>query len=155
MAQFKTLKELLNSRVLENAIEDALSDEVFEEVREVQKQHIISDVYAVYPSPYIYKRRGDEGGLADDDNIGSIVADKTLIMYNDTPKNDAYGINDIDKSLTEIIITGEGYMYRGHGTGAYLKPRDFVENTKQDLIQNKQHIKAMKQGLKNKGIDVK
>lgn len=154
MAKFKTLKDLLNSKILTDAIEDSLAEEVADIVCDIQLEHIQTDVYNAY-SPVIYSRRGDEGGLGDRSNIDVLVSDKELVIENNTSKDERYGINPTDKSLTEIIVTGDGYMFTGKGDGAYLQPRDFIGNTKEDLRQNKQHIKAMKKGLKRNGMNVK
>lgn len=138
---------------LTNKIQDALQKEVADAVSERMKMAIKVQVYDSY-SPKVYERRYDRGGLVDDSNIKPVARGNKLIVKNITMSNEEY----LPKGKKPYKIAGVIEYGGGKGYGEYdyygLRPRPFLEATRKDLIKNKQHISAMKVGLKRQGIDV-
>jgi hypothetical protein len=137
---------------LKAKVSETLQKEVFEEIRDVEIENINDIVYSVY-EPNVYKRRGSSGGIGDRENIQkNMVDDLTMEVTNDTPANLKH--KGTDKPLDILIERGHGnpYRYDYPSDGEYMKPRKFTEATINDLKQNKQHIKALKEGLKKRGL---
>ena len=152
MAEFTSIEALFAS--LQKQVNESLVEDVVPVVKDVLRENISSTVYSAY-SPKMYARRYNEGGLLDNENIHSkLVSDGTISITNDTPVNENYGGDDSTMSLTEQIIEGKGYNYILEGA-AYLEPRDFMEATREELIQTGDHISALKNGLRKKGFEVK
>ena len=152
MAEYSSYEALFAA--LQQSINETMVDEVATVAKETMQAEIQDVVYGVY-TPKVYERRYDNGGLIDEENYHSeLVADGTVAITNDTPINSAYGGDD-STSLTEQIITGQGYTYQGYGSGAYLQPRDFIAATEDDLIQTGAHVEALKVGLSKRGFEVK
>jgi hypothetical protein len=134
-------------------VSDTLRTNVFEEVKKVEQEHIQSDVYDVY-SPFVYERRGYSGGIIADENIILTEIDNFNIEVVNITDPNPYARDGatIDKFLPELIEYGNGndnyYDYPAPDA------RPYIANTKEDLAQNKQHIKAMCYGLKQRGIDI-
>lgn len=131
MADFKNLKDLYAH--LEKRKNQIIKNDIFQEVRETEKQYIEANVYDVY-DPTIYERRGDVEGLSDESNI--IIEElggETFAFKNITKAN------DYDVDLAPIIQDG----YEGNeeyfdaksvpGKPAYSQPRLFEEPTAQDM----------------------
>jgi hypothetical protein len=140
-----------------NAASDTLRTNVFKAVQKCEQKHIQEDVYNIYPNPKLYDRRGYSGGLIADENIILTEIDNLNIeIVNITDPNPDYN-GTTDKYLPDLVEHGEGYNgyhYDYPTDGSYMNSRPFIENTKEDLSQNKQHIKAMRDGLKQRGIDI-
>lgn len=150
MATYKNFDELL--AYLQKAVNDTLENEVADTVKQCMEQAIDVEVYSVY-TPIKYDRRGDAGGLGDTGNINAaLIEDGLLQVTNDTPLNNTYGINQSGKTLTEIVVTGEGYMYAFDPNAAYLDPRDFIGLTKRMLDEGKLAEVAVNKGLKRYGF---
>jgi len=157
------LKDL--QKTLQLKITKALENEVTNKVKDVMVKHIEDDVYSKYTpsrtSQNSYDRRGIDEGLADPSNIGGVMVGDTLEVFNATVGNPDITINDVTyqsqnegEYLTPIIEYGQGYDFSNDGNSGYEKPRPFVKNTRDELKQTKTHVKALKQGLKNQGINV-
>ena len=145
MPEIRNIKAL--EAYLQKYINDALQDEVTADVKAYMSDVVQVVVYDAY-KPREYIRRENNGGLSDQDNItGEIVSDGRLEISNDTPFN---GDNPYKDTLTEVIVTGEGYNYDS-GIGA----RDFIQDTKDVLASTKAHVDALKNGMKKRGFDVK
>ncbi len=143
MPTFKNLNSLFKHIVRQAS--ESLKDDVFIAVREVEREHINSDVYAVY-TPKVYKRRKDRGGLISRDNIiGQMLNSKTLSVTNKTLKDDG------SPNLAYRVEKG----IPGGGTAPWQNPRPFTENTIGELKISKKHIKALQKGLKKRGIKSK
>lgn len=148
---FKALTKELQKR-----IDKSLKNEVFEEIRDVEQQNIKEHVYGVY-QPKIYTRREDKNGLIDDKNIvGKLVKSGELEVTNITKPNPDYD-GTTDKNLPYLIENGHnahGYRYDYLHDLPYVYPRPFTEKTEEELIRTKKHVKALKDGLKNNGLNV-
>lgn len=159
----KSLKELQNA--LQDKIDYALLSDVSHTITEVMTDHIARDVYDVYSpvditNPHQYTRREDDGGLIDPNNINSSIEKNMLIVENNTIGVPEYGIGNKvfhsqnkNKEIAGVIETGKGYDI--HGWEYDGVPRPFIKNTRYDLANNKYHVKALKQGLKKQGLEVK
>ena len=154
MPDFKDMKTLMN--YVQKKVDLSLQNEVFKAVRDVEIEHIESDVYAEYPNPIDYERRKDDGGLTDLDNYECVVNNGTMYMTNTTNSNDEYGTEK--ENLIGLIEYGDNRGYgrydfpeeekkRKNKRYKYLKPRPFIQNTREDLEENKQHLFALKKGL--------
>ena len=85
-----------------------------------------------------------------EENMNAVlVKDGVIAVSNDTPFK---GENDSGKSLTEVVVTGQGYTYDYPYT--YNQPRDFIEATREDLIKTQAHVKALTDGLRKSGIKI-
>jgi len=157
------LKDL--QKILQEKITKALENEVTNKVKDVMVKHIEDDVYSKYtPNPNSqnsYDRRGVNEGLADASNIGGVMVSDTLEVFNAAVANpdiyidgNAYQSQNKGEYLTPIIEYGQGYDFSNDGNSGYEKPRPFVKNTRDELKQTKVHVKALKQGLKNQGVNV-
>ena len=154
----KSLQALKNE--LNKKITNALKEEVNNIVIDAMIEHINEDVYNVY-EPKFYQRRYTNDGLADISNIDSDVKHCVLAVQNNAIANPVIYIagkelksQNQGNFLTPIIETGNGYDFSSTTSGGreYLKPRPFVSNTNEDLKNNKQHITALKKGLKRQGV---
>ena len=83
---------------LKSDIKDTLSKEVFEEVRDIELEHVQRDVFDAY-RPKIYNRRSS-GGIDDPRNIVGQVDDMTLYVDNVTPYNPGYGTYNSGTTLS-------------------------------------------------------
>lgn len=155
MATVKGWEQL--TEALQKKVNATLEDNVFKAVKEVYLEHIESDVYDKY-TPKIYERRHQSGGLADEHNITGKMVEGTLEVMNIGMPNDSLFGKEFNSSyLTQFaswIENGDaGKVFGGDFSGEpWANPRPFTENTIKDLKQNKQHIKAFKEGLKSRGI---
>ena len=140
---FKNLDSLFD--YIENDIQDVMEHEVSAVVEEKLHDHVSSDVYGVY-TPKYYLRRMATGGMLDYANIDAKVErdgrEIKLTVRNVTPLDNKKTNYDLD----EIVV-------KGYGNQPF--PRDFYQNTIEDLIETKDCVRALKKGLKGKGYKVK
>ncbi|MEM4995020.1 hypothetical protein WKH56_20860 [Priestia sp. SB1] len=109
--------------------------------RQKLKDHILEDAYAAY-TPEVYERTGE---LLEDKNIETVlVGDGTLSVRSTR--------HDGERDVVEVIETGKGYSYAG--LDEKIGARPFTERTAQDLADG-DFEKALKDGLKAQGLDVK
>jgi len=157
MATYNNLGSLFAA--IKGAAREALQNEVYEKVKSVEENHISSDVYGAY-SPTMYERRGAGGGLLADENIiGEMVSDDTLSVRNTaSPSPSVLGTAYSPSSDT----TFAGWIENGevnnifNGTDApWTEPRPFTQNTVEELQQTKEHVQALKAGLRARGISCK
>lgn len=153
----KNLKEL--NKALREKIDVALLTDVAETVRDVMIDHIIQDVYEVY-DPSTYVRRNNNNGLMDGNNINASIEKDCLIVENNTLGSKYYTDDrklkisqNADKEIVGVIETGRGYDI--HDWEYDGIPRPFISNTREDIIDNQWHKKALKKGLEKQGLKVK
>ncbi len=158
-----TFKSYSQARAyVEKAVAAALAGDVNSAVQKVEKQTIRKTVYQAY-EPTVYKRRESLYDLE-----GSVIDGKTLEVRNtakpnaagvmagyDNPAYDGEVKASTGKDLVRTIEYG-GYSYNGgDGYDFYdVGPRPFIQTTVETLAAGKQHVAALKQGLKKKGITV-
>ena len=156
-----TFKSYSKARTyIEKAVSEALANVVNSAVQKVEKDVIRKTVYQAY-EPKVYQRRNSlynlEGTVA-----GKTLEVKTLAEPNgagmavgyDNPAYDGEVIKaSTNKDLARTIEYG-GYSYNGgDGYDFYdVGPRPFVQTTVETLAAGKQHVAALKQGLRRKGI---
>ena len=151
----KNSQELYNE--LMKMINESLKDDVAPIVKKVMLDRINEEVYKKYEPSY-YMRRGEDGGLADPDNIVSeIVYDGCLSVTNETLGREFYFYegepvrsDNADKPIAEIIETGEGYDYWDNAF-----PRPFMQSTVDKLKETDLVEIVLKKSLKMKGLEVK
>ena len=162
-----TIREALAkaNQQLMTKIDDAMTKEVFDEVRDEETTTIYSEVYKVY-TPRIYRRRGEYGGLGDPYNIeirGGVAKGGVMVVVNMTDPNPGGCTSDANvttgKNLPELVEFGDGYKFYRYDFpkrgAAYMGPRPFTAKTIENLKKSRAHISAMKAGLKRQGINVK
>lgn len=134
---------------LQKRINIAQTTDVATTVREEMKDQIEQEVYSVYTpdesKPNSYKRKKEDGGLTDDDNIDLYMTDTTTLVV----ESNRF---DGDKNVGEVVVTGKGYNYSFPYSG---RPRDYVEATRDSLETTGVHVKALKQGLQRQKLNVK
>ena len=135
-------------------IEDTLSKEVFEEVRDIEMEHVYRDVLSTY-SPKIYERRST-GGIDDIRNIVGYVKDMHLEVDNVTRFNDGYGTYNHGYGLAGVINEGEGGMSHLYYdfTGNFIQPRPFLDNTQEEIDKTDRVDRVLEKGMKRRGYDV-
>jgi hypothetical protein len=157
MVEFKSLKALNN--FLKKNIKSALQDEPPIAVKNLMRKHIMRDVYMVY-KPQVYVRRYNRDGLLSEKNIKiDNKRNNSVEIYNITKRNLRY----TNEYLAPVIEFGHEEAisrgYRGYSfpnpSRAYYHARPFIANTREDLIRNKQHVKAFQESLKRLGIKTK
>lgn len=147
---FKSFNDL--QKYIKKEIQASLIDEVAEVIKDEIQSSISDEVYASY-NPIVYKRRGyTNGGLGDKDTMDvQMFNDSTIKIISNAERNLDYkfaGIGyDVKKSFVENIV--EGY---GDRSTTWNRPRDFLEETRNNLKENKHHIEALKDSLEKKGI---
>jgi hypothetical protein len=155
--EFRSLKSL--EAYLKNKIKSAIQDEVPRKVKQTMQENILREVYLKY-SPKMYERRGNDGGLMDEENIiYNVLNSNTLEFMNVTKRN----LNFNNEYLAPVIEFGHREAqrrgYRGYSYPypkyAYFYPRPFIKSTREDLYKNKIHVEAFREGLKKFGITTK
>ena len=141
-------------------VDKALENEVGEYVKDVMQTVIKRDVYDVY-TPEMYHRRGEYGGLADQENMNAIAENGVLTVTNTTMAYPYVGMeqNTLSQNagqlLAPIIESGNGYDYSKWAHYGYGNPRPFMHNTEIELSNSKWAIEAMlAEGLIRQGIEV-
>lgn len=140
---------------LKSDIEDVMSKEVFEEVRNIEMEHIQSDVLNRY-HPKIYERRSS-GGIEDRSNISGKVRDMKLTVNNDTPYNSGYGTYNHGNTLATLLNEGSGGKHKIYYDfmGEFEQPTYFLENTQYEIDNTDRVKNVLTKGLKAKGYEVK
>lgn len=135
-------------------IEDTLSKEVFEEVRNIEMEHVRTDVLNTY-SPKIYERRST-GGIDDIRNIVGYVKDMHLEVDNVTQFNDGYGTYNHGYGLADLINEGDGGMSHLYYdfTGNFIQSRPFLDNTQEEIDKTDRVDRVLEKGMKRRGYDV-
>lgn len=142
---------LLND--IKSDIEDVLMDEVLDEVKSIELEHIKADVFSAY-TPKIYKRRGTEG-IDDPNNIIGEVKNMELEVDNITQFNDDYGSSNHGVGLAYLINDGDnlnGYYY--DYPGSFNLARPFLDNTIEEVEQTDSVENALKKGLEKRKYDI-
>ncbi len=140
---------------LKSDIEDTLSKEVFDTVRDIELWYIKRDVMNRY-QPQIYERRR-AGGIDDPSNIKGKVRDMELTVRNETSFNPGYGTGNRGNDLAVLINEGTGgksNLYYDY-VGEFERPTNFLENTQWDIDHTKDAENALNKGLKRRGYEIK
>lgn len=150
---YDDLDKLLDD--MKSDIEETLSKEVFEEVRNIELEHIATDVIASY-HPKVYERRSTEG-IEDYRNIICDVKDMELVVDNVTPFNPNYGTWNKGNNLADLINEGDGGKSRLYYdfNGEFRRPRPFLDNTQEEVDKSGRVERAFSKGMKKHGYSIK
>lgn len=159
MTAFKNLNQLFKH--VQKQLESAMNDEVADAVRHEQQKQIQKEVYDEYPYPYYYERRRfTDDGLQDIDvMVSEIKTTSNGVIL--SVVNLAKGQNQEHLYLAPLIEYGHSngygeyqYPYNRDSTAwKFLQPRPFTRATIEALERSGVHIRALKEGLKARGID--
>lgn len=135
---FKNLDSLFKH--IEKQVQDTMENEVADAVKDNMAEAVQTDVYNAY-TPMYYKRRMQNGGLIDKDNMEVTEIPNGISVRDVAPLDNGRR----DFSLDGIIV---------NGLGNQPFERDFYTETKERLSENNDHVEALKQGLKKRGFKV-
>lgn len=152
MAQFKDLSSL--EKYLTQVIGEISSNsmDLEDKMSETMREAVIDIVYNAY-SPTQYKRRGDDGGLSDTDNMIITSADmrngKVLLTF----ENITSGVDTLaGKRLDETINDGIKGNW-ANPNGSWSEPRPFIEETRERLQQKSGELaRELEKELKRAGF---
>ena len=130
---FFELREFLNYR-----IQQSLQNEVAQEIVAVMRRNIQKYVYNAY-TPTHYKRTYK---LLDRGSIQVQMVSRGLLKVRNY-RRDESGVKDVAK----IIETGSGYTWKGD-LDSRIGARPFHQKTMTELINNKNHVRAFRRGLR-------
>lgn len=138
---------------LKSDIEDTLMDEVLDEVKNIEIEHIEQDVFSVY-SPSIYERRSTDG-IDDPNNIVGEVRGLQLEVDNVAEFNNDYGTYNRGRGLADLVNDGEGKSgYYYDYPGEFERERPFIDNTIEEIQKTDSVENALAKGLKKRNYDV-
>lgn len=143
-----------------------------EEIKRTESDMVEQEVYNRYgpdsDEPWVYQRRGDNGGLADVGNMWHEAVESrgkvSMLIMNLTPPNPEFNDNDLKTGQVAMLVEGghgsRGLRYsstknRSGDAGKYLAPRSFQQKTIETLRNNKMHIQTLAFELRQKGLDTK
>lgn len=136
---FNNLNDLF--KYIEKDIQDAMMNEVADEVKDEMVNAVDTSVYRVY-DPVQYSRRYGNGGLGARENMQVTEIPDGISVRDIAPLDNGR----TDYELDDIVVNGLGRM---------PFPRDFYSECKEQLEITGNHKEALKQGLKNRGYNVK
>lgn len=148
-----------NLAQLENAVKGLIHDEMFfssnlqDTIAEVMHEKVKTNVYDAY-DPIHYKRRGNNDGLLDMDNMEftdvDVQGNGVKFTFENTAKTNGSGVL-ADKDLAPLIENGVEDSNK-----PWEQPRPFTEETAQNLQENKGELyDALRKDLKNLGLKVR
>lgn len=138
--KFNNLNDLFKK--IENDIQDTMMNEVAENVKDEMIDAVQTSVYSVY-DPVEYNRRYGKGGLGARENIKVDEIDNGIMLKDIAPLDNGR----TDYALDDIIVN--------RGVLGYPQGRDFYSETIEQMENNGRCIKALKDGLKKRGYEVK
>lgn len=161
MPRFKNTADLM--AYIRESVDTALTEDVFPVVQDTEVQAVKDVVYSTKTSGY-YQRRYDYEGIGDPYNIvikGGIAKNGILSVINITDPNGYLNGRSGDratmnKNLPYLIEHGHSQIGDpGYDYWQRPKARPFTEKTIERLDSSKEHVTALKKGLKRQGIAVK
>lgn len=130
-----------------------LKDNVFQDAKGKLVSHAQSDILDVY-NPKMYERKSS-GGIDDPENV----------IYEETGENEITVMNIAEPSPSVLGTPftpnsktvfsqwiNDGEVYPLWGNAPYTEERPFVDNATEEIKSTKSHVKAMKEGLRQRGI---
>lgn len=151
MLKFATLEEL--EFYIEEAINIAMESNVSQEVAKLLKDNTKKVVYDAYEPSY-YVRRGENGGLLDENNIQKTIdkTSHTLTMENIAKPKKLNAFDNPSTSLAYLIEYGRVPNIFNDQIYPWMFPRPFIRKTISDLQNGNVITKAMTNGLRANGI---
>ena len=147
---FTNLESL--KKYVQGEIMDIMENQLAQRIKQTMSEAVDDSVYNAISPPVMYQRRSYNFGLGDVRTMESgLVSDgdeMTLTVTSQATLNNRYGLNRSGKSLQEIVISGEGYMYPGE----HQQPRNFYETTRRKLFESDTIRKTLREELRRKGI---
>jgi hypothetical protein len=142
MPTFKNLNDLFAYAQKQAA--SVLKNEVAQEVKQQMHEVIEEVTYEQYePLQYIRTHK-----LSDVANMEVTVIDDDTIEIINTR-------HDGETDVARVVATGIGYSWLNSPIAQARLERNFYEDTYNFLKYNGRHVKAMKEGLKKRGFNVK
>ena len=124
---------------LNQRIQQALQNEVAHEVVETMRRNIRTYVYEGYQQKdYVRTYK-----LLDRSSIQVRMIRQGVLGVRNYRRDEKDGSKDV----AAIIETGTGYTWRG-GLDTKIGARPFHQKTKAELMNNKNHVKALRKGLR-------
>ena len=122
-------------------IQDTMVNEVANEVKDEMVTAVETSVYRVY-DPIQYNRRYGNGGFGARENMQVEEIPNGIYVRDNAPLDNGR----TDYALDDIVVNGLGRM---------PFERDFYSECAERLKTTGNHKEALKQGLKNRGYNVK
>lgn len=138
MKTFNNLSDLF--KYVENQVQSVMENEIADMAKDKMGLSVHKTVYNTY-TPLKYRRRKDNGGLSDKDNVSITPIRNGVIITNDTPLDNGRFMPRLDAIIE-------------YGQGRQPFPRPFYEDT-YDILAAGAFEKTLKTGLKNKGLDIR
>lgn len=160
MVEVRNFKDLF--KYLEKDIQDSMND-VGKRAEEIMKDKTQEVVYDA-GTPEVYKRtydllnsiKGYPAKVEDGKVIVELGNDESLIISdpgNYTHGSYAYTPSDISGFIDVIVAEGKsGNLF---GYGYWREERNYFEATVNELMKGMEHVKTMKQSLKQKGYNIR
>lgn len=159
------------NKVLKNTL-DADDNMVADIVKTTESDKVEEVVYDKYRpnrgEPWVYERRGTDGGLADTSNMeheAQMSGNKVKMeVINTTPPHDEYNGNGLkDGDVASLVEGGDGtsgleYSGKTNRSGdayKYLGARPFQRETVAELKRNGLHAQALASELRGKGLNAR
>ena len=135
-------------KVIQEKIDSSLENEVAEHTKDEIQSSLSEVVYSSY-EPKIYERRkyGD-GGLGDRETMDSKLVKSGELEVIPNALSKTGGGLDNDYSLAYNIVYGYGNRNQ-----PWNKPRDFVENARENLRNDGSLREVMVDALRKRGLD--
>lgn len=133
---------------MKSDIQDILKHEVLDEVKDMEMENVMADVYSY--SPAIYSRRGGSGGIGDPGNIVGKVNGLQLEAENMTAFNSGYNTQNRGVGLADLINDGNG-AYRYDYYGSFTAARPFITHTQNEIDSTERIDNVLFNALKGKG----
>jgi hypothetical protein len=152
-SNWKSLESYLTS-----VTNNVLKNEAEESLRSAIQDSIQSNVYEAH-TPSVYTRRGyDDGLIADENIVGTLVEDGVLYITDVADPDYRYPKNRPDipytawgsETFASWINNGDvGGMF---GNGVWTNPKSFMEDAADEVQSSGKLKNAIKKGLKRNGI---
>lgn len=164
LAVAKNLKEL--EVFLKQKIATALGETGKNVVERVVREHIDHDVYQAY-SPKEYDATGDlresvftKSPQIKNNNIEVVIKHNTDEIHSKSPNQhysvvDKYERKDVSDWIPYLVHEGKTHPLWGDNGEAYLQPRPYMDNAREELEQSKEHVDDLISELKKQGLDAK
>ncbi len=144
--RYTNLNNLISD--VKSDIDKSLKNEVFDEIRAIELEHVQKDVLDVYSSKDYVRRH--QMGIDDPQNIVGVVSGGELVVDNVTPFNSDYFTANKGIGLAELINYGNGRFYYDY-PGAFERPRPFIDRARIEVAKSDRVKKALEKGMNKKG----
>ena len=159
MPEFRSIADL--NRYLIKVLKDSMED-VGRAVEHKVREKIEEEVYQNPTTPSMYERTGElknslihtQPKQIGNEIVTEIKHDDNLIGHYE-PNQHMSVVDGRDmsvESLAEIVNFGKaGHIF---GTGYWTEPRPYIEDARQEVIDENLHYNTLKKSLQSKGLKV-